>query len=863
MKPTLAVRLYRACLSLYPGEFRDEYGRELCLALSDRLRDETSALGRFAVWMHALAGIAVEAPIEHLRVFVEDIRYAGRVIRRETAMTIAAVLMLAVGIGAVTMIFSIANALLLRPLPYANSSRLVALDEYSPTDADEYGQMSLPNSVDIRARTRLLADVGVYRTGSVSVRGGEGAEQVPATLVTDGTLNALGVAPELGRLLTRDETSPTGARSVVISDDLFRRRFGGNPDVLGKALETFGATYTIVGVMPPDFHFPDRADAWFPYRADPAKTARTDYAQSAIGRLKPGVTVAQANAEMQALVKQIHAEHQPNNGWIGRAQPMRDVLTADYRAGILTLLAAAGLLLAIACGNVAILLLVRASARRREVAVRTALGATRRRLVRQMVTESCVLGAIGGLAGMGLASLGLPALLTLIPIDLPRWLDFSIDGRVLGFAVLVSLATSVAFGTVPTLALVRGNINDPLKDAGRGATGGIFQRRLRHTVIVVELALSMTLLAGASLSARSFLAVRMQPLGYHASDVLSMSVVWPDKSYSTGAAQRALLGRIENAVQGVPGVESTAFTTGAPLADGWGRIYTVEGRLRPLESMPTINHVVITPNYFRALGIPLRLGRQFGESDYGGHSLIVSRAFADRNFPGDTALGKRIEFGPPIHREPWYTIVGVVEDARHGALKGPDRDTVYLPYSDDTEPDQLLVRASLDPRALVPSIVDRLRGIDRDIAISHVFTLEQIVERTAWRDRLLATLFVGFAGLALALAAAGFYAVLSYTVSLQTHEIGLRMALGATAGGVRAMVLRHAMTLATVGLTLGAIAAVLLAYAWRSDLYQVSPFDPVSYVIAPLAFIMAGALAASLPTRRATRVDPVVALREE
>ena len=862
MKLTPAVRLYRGCLRLYPGEFRDEYGRELCLALSDRLRNESSAPGRVAVWVHALAGIAVEAPIEHLRVLAEDVRYAGRLVRREAAMTIAAVLMLAVGIGAVTMIFSIANALLIRPLPYADSSRLVALDEYSPTDSQEHGQMALPNYVDVRARTRLLDDVGVYATGTVTVRGGEGAEEFPAALVTDGTLRALGVTPELGRLLTAQESSPGGARSVVISDELFHRRFAGDPRVLGKTLGTFGASYTIVGVMPPDFHFPDTAEAWFPLRTDPAKTARTDYFHSAIGRLKPGVTVAQANAEMQALISRIHAEHQPNNGWIGRAQPLRDVFTADYRAGILTLLAAASLLLAIACGNVAILLLVRASARRREIAVRTALGATRRRLVRQMVTESLALGAVGGAAGMGLARVGVPALLALIPVDLPRWLDFSIDERVLEFAVLVSVVTSVIFGIIPAVALVR-NLNDPLKEGGRGTTVGVRQRRLRHTVIVVELALSMMLLAGASLAARSFLAVRMQALGYRTSDVLSMSLAWPSKTYSTGGTERALLARIKSAVQSLPGVDSAAFTTGAPLADDWGRIYTVEGRLRPLELMPTINHVVITPDYFRALGIPLRQGRQFDEADYGTHTLIVSRAFAERNFPGDAALGKRIEFGPPKNKEPWYTIVGVVEDARHSVLKGTDRDTVYLPYSDATEPDDLLVRASLDPRTLVPSIIDRLRGIDRDIAASHVLTLEQIVEQAAWRDRLLATLFVGFAALALALAGAGFYAVLAYAVSLQTHEIGLRMALGATAARVRAMVLRHAMTLAAVGLAIGTVGAVVLAYAWRTDLYRVSPFDPVSYVIAPLVFIGAGALAAYLPSRRATRVDPVVALREE
>jgi len=857
------LRIYRAFLRLYPGEFRDEYGRELSLVLADRLRDESSALARVLVWLHALAGIVVEAPVEHLRVLGADVRHALRLVRRETATTTAAVLILALGIGAATLVFSLANGLLLRPLPYAASDRLLALDEYSPGDSKENGTVALPNYADIRARSRLLDEVGVYIPSGATIRGDQGAEVIRTATVTDGALRALGVQPVYGRLFTRDEALPTAPRVVIISQQLHQRRFGSDPAVVGNVLETLNQRYTIVGVMPAGFHFPDVAEAWFPLRMDPAKSPRTDYFLQGVARLKDGVTVEQADAEMRAMLNQIHAEHQPNNGWVGRAQPLRAKLSAQYRDGVLTLLAAAGVLLAIACGNVANLLLVRASARRREVAVRTALGATRRRLIRQMITESLVLGAFGGAAGVLLARLGVPLLLSLVPIALPRWLDFSIDGRVLAFAVLVSIVTSVVFGTIPALGLSRTAVVETLKSAGRGLSTGRPQRRLRNLVVIAELALSMTLLAGASLAARSFFALRMQTLGYHSSDVLSFDLDRSERGYPTPAAQRALLDRLRTDVGAVPGVESVAFTTGAPLDDGWGRIFTIEGRPVPLEAMTFVNHVVVTPGYFSTLGMPLQQGRDFTGADFDARVLIVSRAFAARHFAGGSALGKRVRFGPPKADEPWHTIVGVVADARHGQLKGEDRDSVYLPFAAEMMPGVMLVRAASDPKPLIGAITDRIHGIDKDIAVASALTLDEIVDRRAWQDRLLAVLFVAFAALALTLAAAGFYAVLAYTVSLQTHEIGLRMALGASAGGVRRMVMRHAMALAASGLAIGVVAAAALAYLLRTQLYQVSPLDPVSYAIAPVIFLLTGALAAYLPGRRATRVDPLVALRHE
>jgi len=862
--PAPAVWLYRACLRLYPAEFREEYGRELTLVLDDRLRDSSSALERLVSCLHAIAALPFAAAAEHGRVLARDLRYALRLVRREPAMTAAAVFVSALGIGTITLIFALANGLLLRPLPYPSADRLVAVDEYSPVDASEHGDIALANAMDVRARSRLLEDVGIYDPGDATLLAADGAEQVPAAVVTDGAMRALGVQPVLGRLFTSAETRPNGPRVAIISDDLFRRRFGGDPATIGKPLDTLNASYTIVGVMPASFHFPALAEAWFPLQSDPAATPRTDYFLSAVARMKPGVSVEQADAEMQALMHQIHAEHPPDNGWVGRVRPLRAVFSADYRAGIFALMAAAVLLLAIACGNVANLLLLRASVRRGEIAVRTALGASRRRLLRQLITEGLLLGAAGGALGILLAVVGTPAVVALVPIDLPRWLDFSIDARVLAFTIAVSLATSLAFAVLPALASIGSAMGDALKDAGRGAAPARGQRRLRNAVVIAELAVSMTLLAGASLASRSFLAVRLQPLGYDTASVLSMNIGRSVRRYPDGAASRALLDRIKDAVAALPGTQSVAFTSGVPLGDShWGRLYTIEGRPRPLEQMTFVNHVVVTPDYFRTVGVPLRQGRAFIDADYGATTLVISRGFAERNFPAGDALGKRIRFGPPQNKEPWYTIVGIVDDARHDVLKGDDRDTLYLPYSDDLVPGAMLVRTAAKPELMVRSILSSVHAVDRDIAVSHVRTLEQLVDRNAWRDRLIAVLFVGFAAIAMLLAAAGLYAVLSYAISLQTHEIGVRMALGASAYGVRATVVRQATALALVGLGIGVPIAALLAWLWRGELYRISPADPVTFVVAPLAFLFVGAAAAYLPARRATRVNPIVALRHD
>jgi predicted permease len=443
-------------------------------------------------------------------------------------------------------------------------------------------------------------------------------------------------------------------------------------------------------------------------------------------------------------------------------------------------------------------------------------------------------------------------------------MDFSPDHRVLGFAFAVSLLTTLGFGSIPAFGSFHGDLTDSLKEGGRGGTSGVRSRLLRNGLVVGEVALSVMLLAGAGLMIRSFLALRMQDLGYRPENVLTLTIDYPENRYPDGAPARAMLRRLTEEVSALRGVISTSFSSGIPLNDGWGRVFTIEGHPLDLKDMTFINHIVVTPGYFRTLAIPLVQGRDFTEDDFDAPRIvIVSDSFGKKNWPNESPIGKRIRFGPPKNNEPWHTVVGVVADSKHGKYKGEDRASVYLPYNSEITPNALLVRTSGDPLRLQQALRARVVGFDTDIVVSRVFSLEQIIARVSWQDRFLTVLFTTFAALALFLAAVGLYAIVSYSVSLSTHEIGIRMALGASASRVRAMILRQGMTLAIAGLFIGFVVAFAFARLLKTQLYEISPNDPATYIAVPIVLILVAALAAFLPTRRATRVDPVIALRHE
>ncbi len=856
--------VYRGCLALYPAEFREEYGRELCLCFIDRCREERSPAGMAMAALAALRGIVHEAPKEHLHMILQDLRYALRIMRKDLAVTLAALIILALGIGAATLVFSLANGLLLRPLPYANQDRLVALEEYSPRDHTENNEISFPNFTDIAARARLIENAGAYTDGIGVLRDGEQSETVIACEVSASVLRALGAAPILGRIFTPEEASPNGPKVAILSETLWTRRYARDPKIVGRSIAFGSSSRIVVGVIPADFSFPERSELWIPLQMDAAKVPRTDYFLRAIARLKPGVTAERASAEMESLLEQIHSENPAaNNHWRARITPLRSYQSETYRKQVIALLVAVALLLLIACANVSNLLLVKASARGREMAVRTAMGASRRRLLRQLVSESLLLGLAGGALGAALAYLGLPALLGLIPIELPLWMNFRLDTTVLLFTFAVSLATSLAFGLAPAFGSSGVDLTLALKEGGRAASGGR-HKLLRNALVVAEVALSVILLAAAGLTVRSFLALRAQNLGYRPEHVLSLQIAYPAKRYPDGPKGRALVEGLTRELSAAPGVRAVAFSSGVPLHDGWSRIYTVEGRPKDLKDLPSVNHVVASPGYFSALEIPILQGRDFTASDFDQpHVLVVTQAFARANWPGESAIGKRIRFGPPKNQEPWHAIVGVAADNNHPNRNDGGRPVVYLPYDADITPNSIVVRAAGDPAGIVSAVRARIAAFDREIALSEVYTMPQLIERASWQDRFLTVLFAGFAVLALTLAAVGLYAVLSYTVSLHTREIGIRMALGASAAQVQGMLMRQGIALAAIGLAIGIAGALALTSLLRSQLFEVSPMDPVTYALTPILLMIVAALAAFIPARRATHVDPVTALRWE
>ncbi len=865
---TEALRAYRGLMFLYPAEFRGEYARELCLAFDDRCRSARSTFDLFAIWIHSALGVFTDAPKEHFHVIIQDLRHALRIMRKDSVVTLAAIAILALGIGSITIVFSLANGLLVRPLPYPHSDRIVAVQEFNPTQGeDSCCEVSFPDYQDLRARTRVLDDVAIYQERLATIRGDGDAERVPAANSTDGLFRILGVAPILGRTYTREEDTENGPKVVVIGEDLWRRRYAADPNIIGRVIDVARTRTEVIGVMPSSFRFPNLAIAWLPFQFSVKNSPRTDRGAVGIARLKPGMRIEQADSELESMMEQVNREDPVTSyGNTARAIPIREVLAGSYRLEVITLLGAVGFLLLIACANITNLLLVKATARSREMAVRTALGATRTRLVRQLITESILLGVIGGGAGLALTYAGLPALLRLIPIDLPAWMNFSVDSSVLIFVTGLSLLTSIFFGIAPAFGISRVDTSAALRDSTRGATSGRGRRILRNALVVGEVALSFVLLAGAGLMIRSFLALRHQSLGYDTEHALTMYMAVPSGRYPEGPKSSVLNQVVHDQLASLPGVSAVAFASGIPLETAWGRSLTVEGfPILALKDAPLINHTVITADYFCALGIPIINGRVFSEGDYNNPLVtIVDERLAKNYWPNASAVGKRIRFGPPEDNEPWHIVVGVVAAVKNQQLADSPRWDVYIPYSKNSGAgDGILIRTSGDPTQLISAARERIKAIDPDIALSSVYTMQQILDRTSWRERFFTVLFAVFAALAMLLVAVGLYGVLAYTVSLRTGEIGIRIALGASAARVQIMILKQGLALVVSGLAIGAFAAIALTRLLASELFAVKSTDPFTFTAVAILLSIVALAACWLPARRVMRLDPIVCLRTE
>ena len=810
-----------------------------------------------------------------MRLLVQDLRYGLRLLARSPGFTAIALLTLTLGIGATTAIFSVVDAVLLRALPYRDPGRLVSVFEDESEIGFPRNTPAPANYADWKAQTQVFDNVAAIAAFRVfNLTGGEGEpERLDGAAVTQNLFAVLGVKPALGRVFLPEEDRPGAPRVVVISEGLWKRRFGGDPGLPGREIVLNGTKHAVIGVMPAGFRFPRQAiDLWTPIAFTPQQLAvRGSHYLTVVGRLKAGVTLEKANAELLVLSKRLVRAYPEANAGISRfyAEPLQDTYTHEARTGLLVLMAAVGFILLIACANMANLLLSRATGRRREVAVRTALGAARRRIMRQMLTESALLAACGGALGILLAGWCFNFLKNLVPQDLSGTVALALDPRVLAFAVAISFASSFLFGMTPALQVSHLALSEVLKEGGRGSAGS--PRRLFRSLLVIgEVALSLMLLAGAGLLIESFARLRGLDPGFRADHVLRARLEVPRTRYRDFAQRAEFFTRALERARALPGVQAAGFTSALPLTwEGGTNSFTIEGVTPDPSVTYDANNRVVTPGYFEAMRIPLRRGRLFepGDGPDAEPVVIINETMARVFWPNQNPIGKRLRFDNPPDKTPWCRIVGVVGDVRQMRLNRPGRQEMYFPYLQAgynwMVPRDLVIRTAGDPLSLAVAVRQAVWAIDRDQPVSNMQSLDDLLDQEVAQRRVQTVLLGGFAMLALILACVGIYGVLSYLVTQRTPEIGVRVALGATASEVFRTVAGQGMTLTALGIAAGLAGTLALARLLGSLLFAVSSTDPLPYAGSVLVFVCVALLACYFPARRAARVDPMVALRHE
>ena len=802
--------------------------------------------------------------------FLQDLRFSLRMLGRNPAFTAVAVLALALGIGGNAAIFSVVDGVLLKPLALPAADRLVV------TQA-----VSVPDFLDWREQSRVFSGMAAWNATGLNWTGRSEPQRLRAALVSPGFFSTLDVGPALGRAFSAAEHRPGGPQAVVLADGLWQRAFGGDPGVLGRALTLGGASYTVVGVLPRNFRFVGTADVWVPYRFDdPASYNRGSNFLSVVARLAPGVSLRRARTEMADIVARLERLHPENAGRSVQWTPLPEELVANVRRALLALLAAVGLVLLIACADVANLLLARAAARRREIAVRTALGASRRRLLRQLLTESVLLSLLGAGLGLLLARWGTRRLLALMPAGrIPRLEEVGIDGRVLAFTLGVALLTGLAFGLVPGLHASRPDVAGTLKSgaAGAGAAGGRGGARLRDGLVVAQVALALLLLVASGLTLKAFVRLSRVDPGIDPLHVLTLTLNLPATPVPAVEARRRGLAEMLARIETLPGVRAASLTVFLPLGgSNLNGDFHIGGRPDPPPGrMPVAEQRVVAPHYFRAMGIPLLRGRDLEESDgpRAPGAALINETLARRFWPGRDPLGSQVAVDDLQGKPIWMKVVGVVGDVRHFGLGREPRPEIYMPYRQmpadivslflPLNPISLVVRAAGEPVPLAAAVEREVHAVDRDQPVADVRTMESIVAESLSGPRFASLLLGLFGAVALLLAVAGVYAVLAYSVAQRTRETGLRMALGARRGDVLKLVVGQGMALTLGGVSLGLAAALAATRLLQSLLFGVSARDPQVFFGAPLVLGGVALLACLLPARRATRVDPMAALRGE
>jgi predicted permease len=803
----------------------------------------------------------------------QDVRYGVRTLARTPGFTVAAVLALALGIGATTVIFSVVDAVLLRPLPYDRPEQLAVVLHRGRNP------VSPANFVDWRREAGAFRALGAADYWPVNLGGTERPERVTGLHVTGDLLPLLGVAPQLGRLTAPDEGENGHDRVVVLGHRVWQRRFGRDPGVVGRSVRLDGEPHTVIGVMPRGFEFPPfwakGAELWAPMPMAERAGNRTAQSLRVFGRLAPGTSLERARAEMATVTARMEKEYPGTNRNVV-VRSLDDMAVGNVRSALLVLLGAVAFVLLIACANVAHMLLARATARHKEVALRVALGASRARVVRQLLTESVVLALAGGAAGLALAAAGIRAVVALGPQELPRLDTVGLDLRVLAVTLGVSLLTGVAFGLAPAVQASRSDLNVSLREGERGSTVGAGRHRLRRFLMASELALALVLLVGAGLMIRTFAALRAFDPGFRpahvASAVVSVTGARAGEPGQRLPFYRAVLERIRSS----PGVVSASAINHLPLAgDIWGFPFNVEGRPRPAPGeTPSAAYRVVFPGYFTAMGVPVH-GRDFDDRDDLGTPgvVIVNEYMAQRHWPGEDAIGKRITLGDPDKDAGWLTVVGVAANAARSRWAAAPEEEMFLPFLQSAKYREspqsaytymtLVVRTTGEPSALAPVLRAAAWEADAGVTVSAVQTMDEVVAASTASPRFYLLLLAGFAAVALALAAVGIYGVMSYSVAQRQNEIGIRMALGARSGDVIRLVMRETVGVAALGGAAGLVAAALLSRLMGALLYGVGAADPLTLAIVCGVLAAVALLATYIPARRAVGVDPLQALRAE
>jgi predicted permease len=887
-----ACRAYRVLLRIAPRRVRDRHAGEMELLFAEALSRARHAGCRAvaATWAAAASDLVLARAREPFRrrsvpqipeerkalMFGSDLRYTVRWLARQKFSTALVVAMLSLGIAANVVVFSLVNGLFLRPFPFPESERLVYINETAPKWNLDVVGINYPDFDHWRQNVKLFEGIAVWDEATFNLSEGGSAERIEGAWVTHDFGNVLRINPLIGRMFSADEDKPGGSPVVVIGEGLWRERFGGKQDVLGKTLKLDGVSRNIIGVMPAAAAFPANVRLWVPLAGDRAQPWQSYGYNGAIGRLKPGVTVEDAEKDLLRAQQAIWDTRDKQRVVSPYARALREEFARDFRTQAKTLLIAVSILLIVACANVASVMLARALVRRREMGIRLAVGASRTRLARQLFAENIVLSVIGGAVGLAIGHAALRLLIASAGDQVPRWASFDFDWRVAAFTVGVAALTALLFGLAPSLHAIRGNLRGAVHDSTGGTTASPGGRRTLSALVGAEFALAAVLLICCGLLIRAYGRVQNVDPGFRVDHVLTFALALPDAGYGDppktpeaeqGQKRRAFWNRLIDRLQASPGVEHAGLVSCPPLGCHWGNFYRIEGRapLAPGQANPVTLSRPATPGYFPAMGIRLKTGRFFNEQDGLGENrvIIVNETFVKTFWPGVTdPVGRRIRGNSDT--APWMRVVGMVEDVKHYGLERPMRPGIYIPVQQSPAGTlTVAIRTAGDPAAFTATARQAVRELDPDLAMYGIRTMEQSLSRSLTGRRLYSWLIGIFAGMALVLALGGAYGVTSYLVSQRTREIGIRVALGARTSDITRTVLRSGLVVIAAGVLVGVGGAVAVARLIADLLFGVQPHDPVILATAATALLLFAAAANWLPARRAARVDPMRSLRTD